>query len=490
MGMITLGQGNPALWEGDCLALGLHETVAGEEPWDSPDAQALAQVTGGWLQRRVDQGDIGTKVGKATVFFEPPGIKAKRLVVVGKGSKSKWDGLQAYRAAAVAAKNMADRPRQRVAFCGLNASGPIGRAAIIGAISGAQGQDLYRQEKSLHKPESAEWFGGDTAQLDAARSMAEGVRLTRELVNLPPNILYPQSFVDRALSELQSLPIDVQVWDESRLQQERCGAMLAVASGSLHPPRLLIARYRGDDSPPLAFVGKGVTFDSGGLSLKPTESMLTMKCDMAGAATVLGILKAAALMELKHHIVGAIGLVENMIGGGCYRLGDVLTARSGKTIEVHNTDAEGRLVLADVLDVTLESHPKAMIDFATLTGACVVALGTEIAGVMSNHEALQSKILDRAKACGELIWPLPMHSFFTEQIAGKVADIKNVGEGRWGGAITAAKFLEEFVGQVPWAHLDIAGPAFAESAKPWWDAGGTGVMVRTILEMLLADLLQ
>jgi len=199
---------------------------------------------------------------------------------------------------------------------------------------------------------------------------------------------------------------------------------------------------------------------------------------------VLGIMQAAAQLKVKHNLVGILGLVENLISGDAFKLGDVLTARSGKTIEIHNTDAEGRLVLADCLNVALDHKPSKIVDFATLTGACVVGLGTEISGLMTNNEAWQNEIRQAADACGEYTWPLPMHSFFQEQIAGKVADIKNVGEGRWGGAITAAKFLEEFVEGRPWTHIDIAGPAYLDSAKPWCDAGGTGTLVRSFAEML------
>ena len=209
-----------------------------------------------------------------------------------------------------------------------------------------------------------------------------------------------------------------------------------------------------------------------------------MKCDMAGAATVLGIMKAAVQLSVKHNLVAILGLVENLISGDAFKLGDVLTARSGKTIEIHNTDAEGRLVLADCLNVALDQKPARIVDFATLTGACVVGLGLEISGLMTNNAAWQHEIKQTADDCGEYTWPLPMHSFFSEQIAGKIADIKNVGEGRYGGAITAAKFLQEFVGEVPWTHIDIAGPAFLDSAKPWCDAGGTGTLVRTFVELL------
>jgi leucyl aminopeptidase len=211
--------------------------------------------------------------------------------------------------------------------------------------------------------------------------------------------------------------------------------------------------------------------------------MKTMKCDMAGAATVMGALQAIARLDLPVNVIGLAGLVENMLSGDSYKLGDVLTARSGKTIEVLNTDAEGRLVLADVLNVALERGADSIIDLATLTGACVVALGTEVAGLMTNNQAWCDTVRAAADACGEPAWQLPMFPEYAKQIRSKVADIKNIGEGRWGGAITAAKLLEEFVEDKPWVHIDIAGPSFLEEVKPWLDAGGTGAFVRTLVEV-------
>jgi leucyl aminopeptidase len=235
-------------------------------------------------------------------------------------------------------------------------------------------------------------------------------------------------------------------------------------------------------------VGKGVTFDSGGLSIKPTDSMLTMKCDMAGGATVVGVMFALASLKADRPVIGLIGLVENVISGNAFKLGDILHSRAGKSIEVHNTDAEGRLVLADVLNVALDYKPSRIVDFATLTGACVVALGTEVGGLMVNDEAIGKEIEEAAEQVGEYIWQLPMFPLFDDQIQGKVGDLKNVGDGRWGGAITAAKFLEQFVNQTPWAHIDLAGPAFADKPKSWCDAGGTGYMVHTITEWLARPL--
>jgi leucyl aminopeptidase len=248
---------------------------------------------------------------------------------------------------------------------------------------------------------------------------------------------------------------------------------------------LVILSHRGgaEGDPVLALVGKGVTFDSGGLSIKPSDGMQMMKCDMAGAATVFGAMQAIARLELPVNVIGLAGLVENMISGDAYKLGDVLVARNGKTIEVLTTDAEGRLVLADVLDVAVERGADKIIDLATLTGACMVALGTDVAGLMSNNQDWCDAVLDAAEACGEPAWQLPMFPEYGELIRSKVADIKNIGEGRWGGAITAAKFLEEFVAGKPWVHIDIAGPAFLENPKPWMDAGGSGAMVRTLVEI-------
>ena len=227
-----------------------------------------------------------------------------------------------------------------------------------------------------------------------------------------------------------------------------------------------------------------MTFDSGGLSLKPSDSMLTMKLDMSGGAAMLAAIATIAALKLPMNIVAAIGMVENMTGPAAYKLGDVITARSGTTIEVHNTDAEGRLVLADVLDVVRGLNPKHIIDAATLTGACVVALGNDVAGLFTNNQEWCDKVAAAARAVGEQVWQLPMYAEYDEQIKGEIADIKNVGDGRWGGAITAAKFLERFVGGIPWIHIDIAGPAFAEKPKPWTDGGGTGSMVRAIVELV------
>jgi leucyl aminopeptidase len=316
-------------------------------------------------------------------------------------------------------------------------------------------------------------------------TIAAGVNLARRLVNTAPDDLYPQSFADEAASVAGRTGLEIEIWDEDRLAKENCRAILAVGRGSVRPPRLVLLRHRGGrgQAPQLALVGKGVTFDSGGLSLKPSESMLTMKCDMAGGAAMLAAIATISALELPIDVVAAIGLVENMTGPAAYKLGDVITARSGTTIEVHNTDAEGRIVLADVLDVVRSLKPARILDAATLTGACMVALGHDVAGLFTNDQGWCDRIAAAARAVGEPVWQLPMYPEYDEQIVGDVADIRNVGDGRWGGAITAAKFLERFVGGIPWTHVDIAGPAFAEKPRPWTDGGGTGAMVRPIVEL-------
>jgi leucyl aminopeptidase len=466
----------------DCLVLGLHEDSSDRSPF-----QELDKATGGLLSRLLAADEISCKPLKITSILAPAGLNARLLQIVGLGNRDTVHPSVPFRAASTAIKSVAGKKRGVVRIVGFQGSERALRGAVAGAVMGCVGQDLFRKEKSLHAPDTVQWHGVSDQLVASGDAIGQAINLTRRLVNLPPNYLYPESLAAEAVQLGNANSMVVEVWDKKKLELEQCGALLGVARGSIRDPRLVVLKYNGgqSDSAPTVLVGKGVTFDSGGYSIKPTDGMLTMKCDMAGAATVLGIMSAAAQLKVKHNLVGVIGLVENLISGDAFKLGDVLTARNGKTIEIHNTDAEGRLVLADCLDVALQHNPARIVDFATLTGACVVGLGLEVSGLMTNDTQWQSEIHDAANACGEYTWPLPMHAFYTEQIAGKIADIKNVGEGRYGGAITAAKFLEEFVDGKPWTHIDIAGPAFLDSAKPWCDAGGTGTLVRTFVEMLM-----
>ncbi|MBX3413740.1 MAG: leucyl aminopeptidase [Pirellulales bacterium] len=452
----------------------------------SGSAATLDRAAGGLIERLIGTGEFGAKPYETLTLHSPAGVRAPLVLLVGLGKREEWNQGLAFRAAAAAARALATKRRRSIAyFLEVDAEGErFAAAGIAGVITGCVGQDLYRAEKKLFPFGELHWAGADEAALDEGRILGEAINLARRLVNEPPDVLYPATFAERAVELSAEHGLECEVWDEKLLADERMFSLLGVARGSANPPRMVLLRYRGAPEAPLvALVGKGVTFDSGGLSLKPSDSMQTMKCDMAGAATVLAAMTAIARLGLRVNVIGMLGLVENMPGGNSFKLGDVLTARNGRTIEVLNTDAEGRLVLADVLSIAIELGATRIVDLATLTGACMVALGPRVAGLMTNDQPWCDDLLAAAAASGEPCWQLPMFADYGDMIRSEVADIKNIGEGRWGGAITAAKFLEEFVSGKPWTHCDIAGPAFAEKPSKWADAGGTGYFVRTLVEL-------
>jgi leucyl aminopeptidase len=327
---------------------------------------------------------------------------------------------------------------------------------------------------------------GDTlaASVQAGGVIGEAVNLARELANTPPAEKAPARLAAWACELAIASGVSAEVWDLERIRQERFGGLLGVASGSDEPPAFVVLQYhKGGDAPTLALVGKGITFDSGGLSLKPSTSMEDMKSDMTGAAVVLATLSAAARLRLPVNLRGYLALAENMTGGRALKLGDVLTLRNGKTVEVMNTDAEGRLVLADALSYAVEAKPDRLLDLATLTGACMVALGQKVAGLFATDDAFAHDVLEACKKTGERAWRLPLDDDYRDGLKSHVADMKNVGS-KWGGAITAAKFLQSFVGETPWVHLDIAGPSWNDSEGATRDPGGTGCFVRTLLRLL------
>ena len=465
----------------DVLVLGIAQ---GESL--SGDVAQLDEALDGVLTRLLESEEFSGKLCDVLPLILPAGVRANQILLVGLGTRDELDRQAVARAAGAASRKLAGKARSRVAFVFEPTwSSDLLAAAICGALTGCVGQDVCRSEPRLHPPEEIHWCDVTEAELEPGLILADSVNLTRRLVNLPAGEVYPESFVTEVETVAADAGLEVETWDQHRLEQERCGSLLGVAQGSDRPPRLMILQHRGSspDAPWLALVGKGVTFDSGGLSLKSSEGMKAMKCDMAGAATVVGAMQAIGRGRVAANVMGLVGLVENMVSGHSYKLGDVLTARNGKTIEVLNTDAEGRLVLADVLDVAVQRGADKVIDLATLTGACVVALGVDVAGLMSNDQDWCDRVAAAAERCGERAWPLPMFPEFAEQIKSQVADIKNIGEGRWGGAITAAKFLEEFVADRPWVHIDIAGPAFREKSKPWMDGGASGAFVRTLVQV-------
>jgi leucyl aminopeptidase len=367
-------------------------------------------------------------------------------------------------------------------------------AAAMGAVLRAYRFDLYRTKQ---KPEDLPKLTALTVLTkvpeeaapawEKLRAVAHGVFFTRDLVSEPANILHPVEMATR-IQTLSSLGLDIEVFGQAELEALGFGSLLCVSVGSAQPPRMVVMRWNGagDDSKPVAFIGKGVTFDTGGISIKPAGGMEDMKWDMAGAGTVVGLMAALAGRGAKVNAVGLVGLVENMPSGTATRPGDVVKSYSGQTIEVLNTDAEGRLVLADVLWYAQEKFaPRFMVDLATLTGAIIVSLGHEHAGLFSNDDDLSQKLLAAGIASGEKLWRMPLSREYDKQIKSDIADMKNIG-GRPGGSITAAQFLQRFVNDTPWAHLDIAGTAWATKDSANIPKGATAFGVR-LLDRLVSD---
>ena len=476
--------------EADWLVVGVTES-----PDLSGSFAALDASLGGSLSRLVEAGDLTGKLAELLPVLDVPGLSAGRLLAVGLGKADELNSERFGKAMMTAVRSVASKKDRSLALAlpeslsGLStgdAAAIAARAIVVGPV----GQDSLKTEPGHHPLASATVLTPADGEADAKTGVTKGMiigeamNLTRNLVDLPPEMIYPESFAERASEAAAAAGVSCRVLGQSELEAEKMGSLLAVAQGSDRPPRVVIVEYKGGkaDAPTLAIVGKGVTFDSGGLSLKTSEGMLTMKCDMAGAATALGATLAIARLGLPVNVTGYMGLVENMVSGNSYKLGDILTARNGVTIEVQNTDAEGRLVLADVLSYAVDNGADKIIDLATLTGACVVALGEDVTGVFSNNQDWADAVLSATKAAGEDAWQLPMFDHYAELLKSDVADCRNIG-GRWGGAITAAKFLEKFVAEKPWVHLDIAGPSFAGSNKGHREGGSTACMVRTLIEV-------
>jgi leucyl aminopeptidase len=440
------------------------------------------------------------EAGSTSEHFVSVGEEAQRTLLVGLGGSGVEDFEKA--GAAVTAKLLSSGETRVIIDLSALVIAPqpeaIARMAA-GAILRGWRYDIYRTKLAAkQKPtlEEVTIVGASEAAQDAsARHLAvcEGVSFTRELVTEPANVIYPESFVERC-RRLADLGVELQVLGEAEMRAANMGALLGVNQGSVREPRLLVMRWNGiekvpgnEQSPPVVFVGKGVTFDTGGISLKPPPGMEDMKWDMGGAGAVAGTMLALARRKAKAHIVGVCGLVENMPDGNAQRPGDVVTSMSGQTIEVINTDAEGRLVLCDAMTwVQKKYSPKIMIDLATLTGAIIISLGHEHGGLFSNDDALADSLLKAGKASGDPLWRFPLSPAYDKLIDSPIADIKNVGP-REGGSITAAQFLQRFVDDgVKWAHLDIAGMVWAAKPGAVWDKGATGFGVR-LLDRFVAD---
>jgi leucyl aminopeptidase len=472
---------------GDWLLHGLWE----DEPILGPLADLDVRLEG-LLGRLKSRGDLAGKLKELTPLYDIRGLAAERMLLVGLGPRDKATRESLASAGGAAARSLTGRQYQRVllalpgALPNLDAEA-AGVALGAGFVHGCEGPGLRKSKPGRFAPRELCVAGtGDGVRTIERRIDVEGraVSLARELVNLPPCDKYPELLAARAHDVALKAGLDVVIFDDKRLAEERMNSLLAVAQGSDRPARFVVLRHRGArDGKLLGLVGKGVTFDSGGLSLKTNDQMVDMKCDMAGAATVLAAMQAIAELKLPVNVLGLMAIVENLPSGKAMKLGDVLTARNGKTIEVLNTDAEGRLILADALCYAVDEKVDHIVDLATLTGACMVALGPEVAGLMSNNDAWAGRVLQAAQSAGEKAWQLPMFPLYSDMIKGDVADIRNTGGSRYAGAITAAKFLEEFVAGVPWVHLDIAGPAYAEKDSAVRESGGTGCFVRTLIEL-------
>jgi leucyl aminopeptidase len=441
----------------------------------TPAAAALDAASGGAIRRLVESGDVSGKHGATTRLFGITGIAAPRVVLVGLGEPAKLDAGRFRKAAAESAK----------ALKGL----PVVRAATFLAEVEVPGRDLawrarqvaitadaehYRYTATLSKkngdePSLGTLFvaaPGCEAVLADAAAIAAGVRFARELGNLPPNICNPAYIAEQAQRLPAELPsVSCEVLDVEAMRALGMGALLAVGQGSANPPRLVVLRYNGaGDAKPYALVGKGITFDTGGINLKVQGGIEEMKFDMCGAASVLGAFVAAAKLALPINLVCVVAAVENMPDGKSYRPSDVLTTMSGKTVEVLNTDAEGRLILCDALTYVQRFEPVATVDVATLTGACVVALGKHAHGLFSKHDDLAAELLEAGETAMDRAWRLPLWDDYQSALESVVADFTNLG-GKWGGAITAACFLARFTEGQRWAHLDIAGTAWEEGRK-------------------------
>lgn len=462
---------------------------------------ATAKALGGaaeLVKRAAAAASFKGKTGTALDILAPEGLKAARLIVIGTGKESALKGNDFLKFGGMAASKLKAGSATMTIMAELTTGAMTSEQAV--AIASGLRLRAYKFDRYKTRKKDGEegtlradvsLAVGDVAAAKkafaSAGAVVDGVIIARDLVNEPPNVLFPEEFARRA-SQLKKLGVKIEVLDVKAMQKLGMGALLGVGQGSARPSRTVIMRWDGGKKgeAPVAFVGKGVCFDTGGISIKPAGSMEDMKGDMGGAACVVGLMHALAARKAKVNAVGAIGLVENMPDGNAQRPGDIVTSMSGQTIEIINTDAEGRLVLADVLwYVAKKTKPKFMVDLATLTGAIVVALGTDHAGMFSNNDELAERLLAAGIESGEKVWRLPLGPEYDKLIDSQFADMKNTG-GRHGGSITAAQFLQRFVDGTPWAHLDIAGTAMGAPKTDINQSWGSGYGVR-LLDRLVAD---
>jgi len=512
---VTVDTRAPTEVSADLLAVPIGAVKRGK-PRLSPRLAAIDRANRGAISTVLGSGDFSGKPDETLLLYPGGGrSRAKRLLLIGSGDDAKLDADALRRIAGQAVAAGIQRRASRVSIA-VPASQPDATASRIqalveGGVLASYRFDGYRAKEadgprelgtlSLHVERGSD-LRGARAAARRGEILAECQNEARRLSDTPANDLPPAELARRARSMARELGLRARVLDVPAMEREKMGGILAVGGGSANAPRLIVLEHRipqrgkakkgkkagkggsSREPAPFCIVGKGITFDSGGISIKPSAGMDEMKHDMSGAAAVFGVMRACALLELPYPVVGVIGAAENMPSATAYRPGDVVRAMSGKTIEVLNTDAEGRVVLADALHYARTQYePSAIVDLATLTGACMIALGRWATGAFTNHEKLAERLRAAGDRAAERIWPMPLLDGHKEEIRSQIADIKNTG-GRQAGASTAAAFLSHFVGETPWVHLDIAGTGWTSSPHPYQAKGATGVGVRTLLELL------
>lgn len=462
----------------DLLAVGVHK----DEAWaDSAPGSELNEALGGLAVSVADQESFDGADGQQVCLHTHGRIGPGRILLVGLGEATDDDGRR------LAARALRSARVLKLSTVGIaSPNGSTAPELVLGSVLADYSFDRWktvdRKPSSVQRVELVKAQGGDS---EAARTIADAVCWARDLVNEPPATMTPTILADAAREMADEVALECRIYDQAELESMGMRLILAVAAGSTEEPRLIHLTWRppgaGPDTPSVAIVGKGLTFDAGGLCLKPTGSIEDMKMDMGGGAAVVAAMRAIPAISPNIVVHGIVPSSENLLGAAAYKPGDIFESYNGKTVEVLNTDAEGRLILADALHYAAQQEPREIMDLATLTGAICVALGNDTIGVFSNREELAEEVLQAGKDAGESLWHMPLDHRLRKQLDTPNADMKNVGK-RWGGAITAALFLHEFVGDVPWVHLDIAGPAFSEKIRDHIPKGATGVGVLTIVE--------
>jgi leucyl aminopeptidase len=487
---ITLSFQSPAEVETDCLAV----TVVDEGEGSSNKPKVLSNDVGvrKAAHELIASGEVTGKIFEANLVHKPHGLKAKRLLLVGGGKAKNFSTYELRKVAGTAVRFLKPKSIKNFAFLAPDlATGAVDsvKSVVEGAYVADFDPDTYKSDrKNLAMETVTVVTDADKKVAEEAlregRAMGESQNLTRVLVNEPSNRMTPTILGEYAKKMCSEVGLKCEVYGADKIKELKMGAFWSVAQGSDEPPALVVMTYEpagAPKEPVLGLVGKGITFDTGGISIKPADGMEKMKYDMAGGAAMIGAMRAIALLKPKVKVIGIVCASENMPSGKAQKPGDIQIAMSGKSIEIINTDAEGRLVLADGLHYARQLGATHMIDAATLTGACVVALGMVNAGIFANDDAMYQKFSEANKRAGEKMWRLPLDQEYFESIRSSIADIMNSG-GRWGGAVTAAMFLKEFVDTTPWIHLDIAGTAWIDDNKPWIAKGPSGIAVRSIVE--------